>query len=254
MSILDVYCSVDAFWQQFAPWWEREQLASGQRRRQRATRLSPSEMMTILILFQQSDYRTFKGFYTQHVQTHLRAEFPHLLSYTRFVPNLPTEEVFSAPMRDGVNGVVASSMPLNYNGSLIEGIRLTLEQGRIVAYAAERGEEMLKSIIETDEGSHYLGEVALVPHNSPVNIGRPVFNSLFDENAACHLAIGRAYPICVAGGEAMNPDELAAHGVNASDAHVDFMIGSAELDIDGETASGERVPLFRQGLWAYTEA
>jgi aminopeptidase len=171
-----------------------------------------------------------------------------------FVPNLPTEEVFSAPARDGVNGTVASTMPLNYNGSLIEGIRLTLEQGRIVAYAADRGEEMLKSIIETDEGSHYLGEVALVPHNSPINIGRPVFNSLFDENAACHLAIGRAYPICVAGGETMNPDELAAHGINISDAHVDFMIGSAELDIDGETASGERIPLFRQGLWAYSQA
>jgi hypothetical protein len=89
MSILDLYCSVDAFWQQFAPWWERERLASGQRRRQRATRLSPSEIMTILILFQQSDYRTFKGFYTQYVQTHLRAEFPHLLSYTRFVALMP---------------------------------------------------------------------------------------------------------------------------------------------------------------------
>jgi len=168
----------------------------------------------------------------------------------QFVPNLPTEEVFSLPAREGVNGTVSSTMPLNYNGTLIEGIRLTLERGRIVSYAAERGEEALKSIIETDEGSRYLGEVALVPNDSPVNIGTPVYNTLFDENASCHIAIGRAYPICIEGGETMSPDELAAHGVNASDAHVDFMIGSAEMDIDGETASGERVPVFRKGMWA----
>lgn len=169
----------------------------------------------------------------------------------RFVPNLPTEEVFSAPARGGVNGTVASSMPLNYNGALIDGIHLTLEDGRIVAWSADRGKELLTSIIETDEGSRYLGEVALVPHNSPVNVGSPVFNTLFDENASCHIAIGRAYPICVEGGEALSPEELIARGVNVSDAHVDFMIGSAEMDIDGETASGERVPVFRRGLWAY---
>lgn len=168
----------------------------------------------------------------------------------RFTPNLPTEEVFSLPARDGVNGVVRSTMPLNYNGVLIDGIRLTLEQGRIVAYAAESGEEALKSIIETDEGSHYLGEIALVPLDSPINTGAPVYNTLFDENASCHIAIGRAYPICVEGGETMTADELRAHGVNMSDAHVDFMIGSAKLDIDGETASGERIPIFRGGIWA----
>jgi aminopeptidase len=167
-----------------------------------------------------------------------------------FVPNIPTEEVFSLPARGGVNGEVSSTMPLEYNGGMIEGIRLTLQDGRIVAYSATRGEDALKSIIETDEGSHYLGEVALVPNDSPVNTGTPVFNTLFDENAACHIAIGRAYPICIEGGETMTPDELAAHGVNRSDAHVDFMIGSAELDIDGETASGERVPVFRHGMWA----
>ncbi|MDE3229469.1 MAG: aminopeptidase [Chloroflexota bacterium] len=172
----------------------------------------------------------------------------------RFVPNLPTEEVFSAPARGGVNGTVASTMPLSYNGSLIEGIRLTLEDGRIVKWSADRGEALLTSIIETDEGSHYLGEVALVPHNSPVNVGSPVFNTLFDENASCHIAIGRAYPICLEGGEALSPDELVARGLNVSDAHVDFMIGSAEMDIEGETASGERVPLFRHGLWAYDAA
>jgi aminopeptidase len=167
-----------------------------------------------------------------------------------FVPNIPTEEVFSLPAREGVNGVVSSTMPLNYNGMLIDGIRLTLADGRIVSYSATSGEAALKSIIETDEGSHYLGEVALVPLDSPVNTGTPVYNTLFDENASCHIAIGRAYPICIEGGDAMTPEELAAHGVNSSDAHVDFMIGSAEMDIDGETASGERVPVFRRGMWA----
>jgi aminopeptidase len=166
------------------------------------------------------------------------------------VPNIPTEEVFSLPARNGVNGVVSATMPLNYNGVLIEGIRLKLDGGRIVEYSATSGADALKSIVETDEGSHYLGEVALVPADSPVNVGRPVYNTLFDENAACHIAIGRAYPTCIEGGEAMSQEELAAHGVNFSDTHVDFMIGSAELDIDGETASGERVPIFRRGLWA----
>lgn len=167
-----------------------------------------------------------------------------------FAPNLPTEEVFTSPARGGINGTVSSTMPLNYNGVLIEGIRLTLDAGRIVSYAATRGEDALGSIIETDEGSHYLGEIALVPHDSPVNVGKPVFDTLFDENAACHLAIGRGFPVCIAGGEAMTADELAARGINASQTHVDFMVGSAELDVDGETASGERVPVFRRGLWA----
>ncbi|MGH2505565.1 MAG: aminopeptidase [Ktedonobacterales bacterium] len=167
-----------------------------------------------------------------------------------FVPNMPTEEVFSAPSRNAVNGVVSSTMPLSYNGELIEGIQLTLKDGRIVTFSATRGEDALRSIIDTDDGSHHLGEVALVPLDSPVNVGRPVYDTLFDENASCHIAIGRAYPICVEGGEVMSQEELAAHGLNSSDAHVDFMIGSAELDIDGETASGERVPVFRRGLWA----
>lgn len=166
------------------------------------------------------------------------------------VPNIPTEEVFSLPQRDGVNGTVSATMPLNYNGVLIEGIRLTLEGGRITQYSATSGADALASIIETDDGSHYLGEVALVPHDSPVNRGSPVYNTLFDENAACHIAIGRAYPTCIEGGETMSQEELAARGVNFSDTHVDFMIGSAALDIDGETASGERVPVFRGGLWA----
>lgn len=167
-----------------------------------------------------------------------------------FAPNLPTEEVFCLPKRDGVDGTVSATMPLNYNGVLVEGIRLTLESGRIVQFSADRGEDALRSIIETDEGSRYLGEIALVPANSPINIGRPVFNTLFDENASCHVAIGAAYPTCVRGGERMSPDELRARGVNQSAAHVDFMIGSDALDIDGETADGRWIPIFRRGLWA----
>jgi aminopeptidase len=167
-----------------------------------------------------------------------------------FVPNLPTEEVFCLPVRTGVEGVVTSTAPLNYNGTLIEGLRLRFEGGRIVAYEASAGRAALEQLIETDEGAHYLGEVALVPADSPVNRGTPVNNTLFDENASCHLAIGRAYPICIEGGATMTPEELAAHGANSSLAHVDFMVGSDQLDIDGETASGELVPVFRHGLWA----
>jgi aminopeptidase len=166
-----------------------------------------------------------------------------------FVPNLPTEEVFSLPMRTGVEGAVSSTMPLNYNGNLIEGIQLRFEEGRIVEFDASKGRDLLETIIETDEGSRYLGEVALVPVDSPTNTGVPVRNTLFDENASCHLAIGRAYPICLEGGAAMSPEDLAAHGANTSLTHVDFMVGSDKLDIDGETASGELIPIFRSGMW-----
>jgi aminopeptidase len=169
-----------------------------------------------------------------------------------FVPNLPTEEVFSVPRRDGVNGTVRATMPLNYNGRLIEDIELRFEGGRIVDYKASSGYETLKGLIETDDGSHYLGEVALVPVDSPIaRLNRLFYNTLFDENAACHLAIGRAYPPCLEGGTAMSKEELLRHGLNDSITHVDFMIGSADLEIDGETANGERVPVFRAGKWAF---
>lgn len=167
-----------------------------------------------------------------------------------FVPNLPTEEVFTMPQRDGVEGTLQSTMPLNYNGQLITGLRLTLKGGRIVEYSADEGYDALKSIIETDDGSHYLGEVALVQHGSPSSFDRPLFNTLFDENAACHVAIGRAYPTNLKGGEAMTPEQLAEAGANSSLMHVDFMIGSDQLDIDGETEAGERIAVFRSGAWA----
>lgn len=167
-----------------------------------------------------------------------------------FVPNIPLEEVFTLPKKGGVNGTVRSTLPLFAHGQLIEHLSLTFERGRIVSFSAEKGEETLRHIIETDEGSHYLGEVALVPVTSPCNIGIPLYNTLFDENASCHLAIGQSYPACLERGDEMRADELAASGANSSMVHVDFMIGSEALDIDGETANGGIVPIMRQGIWA----
>lgn len=169
---------------------------------------------------------------------------------TDFIKNIPTEEVYTLPLKTGVNGKVTSTMPLNYSGTLIEELSLTFENGRIVDSSAKSGYETLKRLIDTDEGSHYLGEVALVPNNSPISqSGLIFFNTLFDENASCHLAIGKAYPTCIENGTQMSQDELEQNGVNNSLTHVDFMIGSSDLDIDAETDSGEIEPLLRNGLW-----
>lgn len=171
---------------------------------------------------------------------------------TSFIPNIPTEEVFTLPLKDGVNGVVHSSKPLSYNGNLIDNFSITFEKGRIIDFTAEKGYETLKQLIETDEGSHYLGEVALVPHNSPIsNMNVVFYNTLFDENASCHLAIGFALLICLEGGTKMSKEELQQHGANTSITHVDFMIGSAELNIDGETDDGTVEPIMRKGNWAF---
>lgn len=168
-----------------------------------------------------------------------------------FMANMPTEEVFTAPLKTGVNGKVASTKPLSYHGNLIENFTLTFKDGRIVEAAAEKGEASLKQLIETDEGSHYLGEVALVPHLSPISQSNIIFyNTLFDENASNHLAIGNAYSVNIENGAKMTKEELEQYGINTSMTHVDFMIGSAEMDIDGETADGNREPIFRKGNWA----
>ncbi|WAH37249.1 aminopeptidase [Alicyclobacillus dauci] len=167
-----------------------------------------------------------------------------------FVANMPTEEVYSAPNKLGVNGVVTSTMPLNHNGSTIVGMKLRFDNGRIVEYSAESGQEALQSIVEADEGSHYLGEVALVPVDSPIaEKGQLFYNTLFDENASCHLAIGRAYAL-VENGEKLPQSEWGAHGLNDSLMHVDFMIGSDKLNIDATTMDGKVVPIFRNGKWA----
>jgi aminopeptidase len=171
---------------------------------------------------------------------------------TPFMANIPTEEVFTAPLKEGVNGVVRSTKPLNHNGNLIENFTLRFERGRIVEVTAETGFEVLQKVIETDEGARYLGEVALVPHRSPISQSNLIFyNTLFDENASNHLAIGNAYPVCLEDGANLSREELEQRGLNTSLMHVDFMIGSAEMDIDGELADGTREPVFRGGNWAF---
>lgn len=167
-----------------------------------------------------------------------------------FTPNIPTEEVFTTPKKDGVNGVVTSTMPLIYSGNVINEFSLTFKDGKIVEFSAEEGYETLKRLIETDEGASFLGEVALVPHSSPIAQSNTVFyNTLFDENASNHLAIGSAYPICIENGTKMSQEELSNNGSNTSLVHVDFMIGSEQMDIDAITTDGEVEPLFRNGNW-----
>lgn len=168
-----------------------------------------------------------------------------------FIPNIPTEEVFTMPHREQAEGIVTSSKPLSYAGVLIENFSMRFEQGRVVNFSAEKGEATLRKLVEMDEGSARLGEVALVPHSNPISQSGVLFyNTLFDENAASHVALGRAYRFCVAGGPHMSADEFTAAGGNNSLTHVDFMIGSAEMDIDGVRADGSVEPVMRGGEWA----
>lgn len=169
-----------------------------------------------------------------------------------FMANMPTEEVFTVPLKTGVNGYVASSKPLSYGGNIIDNFTVTFENGRIVKVEAEEGQNVLEDLVATDEGSHYLGEVALVPHDSPISNSNLLFyNTLFDENASNHLAIGSAYAFCLKGGKKMSQEELAENGLNQSITHVDFMIGSENMDIDGIKADGTTEPIFRNGNWAF---
>lgn len=172
-------------------------------------------------------------------------------SGSSFVANMPTEEVFTTPLKNGVNGTVRSTKPLSYAGNIINNFSLTFKDGRIVDFQAEEGYEALQKLVETDEGSHFLGEVALVPHDSPIsNTNILFYNTLFDENASNHLAIGSSYTFTVKGGNDMSEQELIDNGINQSVTHVDFMIGCAEMDIDGIKKDGTVVPLFRKGNWA----
>ncbi|ANE47706.1 peptidase M29 [Paenibacillus swuensis] len=168
-----------------------------------------------------------------------------------FMANMPTEEVFTVPQRNGIQGVVSSTKPLSYGGNIIDNFKLTFEEGRIVKVEAEQGQDILQQLVDTDEGSHYIGEVALVPHESPISLSGVLFlNTLFDENASNHLAIGSGYAFNVEGGKTMSPEELEKNGVNQSMTHVDFMIGSAEMDIDAILRDGTTTPIFRKGNWA----
>lgn len=169
-----------------------------------------------------------------------------------FVANMPTEEVYSMPKRTGANGTVTSTKPLNLNGRLVDRFSFTFEEGQVVNYTAETGLEFLKDLLETDEGARYLGEVALVPYDSPISrLNRVFYNTGIDENASCHFAVGSAYPFTIENGTSMTQEELLAKGANVSLTHVDFMVGSPELDIDGELEDGTWEPVFRQGNWAF---
>ena len=165
-------------------------------------------------------------------------------------PNIPTEEVFTTPHRLRVSGTVSATKPLSHQGTLIENIQLRFEDGRIVEARATRGEAVLRKVLDTDEGARRLGEVALVPHASPISqSGLLFYNTLFDENAASHIALGQCYATCFHGGEGMDAAEVARRGGNASAIHIDWMIGSGQIDVDGLRQDGTRVPVMRQGAW-----
>lgn len=205
--------------------------------------------------------RLQKLHYTNSLGTDLTIELPegHLWSSGAsrtaagrdFIANMPTEEIFTAPLKTGVNGVVYAALPLVENGNIIDGFHFVVREGKIVESRAELGEEFLKAAYTVDEGASYFGEVALVPYDSPIsNQGILYYNTLFDENARCHLAFGEAYPECLKGGSEMTREELQAHGLNWSINHVDFMVGTRDLSIVGTTRDGREVTVFADGNFA----
>ena len=169
-----------------------------------------------------------------------------------FNANIPTEEVFTLPKKTGVNGIVYSSKPLSYGGNLIDNFSITFKDGKAIDFTAETGYDVLKQMLESDEGAKYLGEVAFVPYNSPISNSKLIFfNTLFDESAACHLAVGRAYESCVKDADKYSEEELEKIGVNNSVIHVDFMIGTSDLEITGINKNGETIQIFSNGNWAF---
>ena len=216
-------------------------------------------------LHQRAGYMNQKRYTALHYHapgTDLRVDFPNnniwiggsskTSTGIEFIPNLPTEEIFTMPHKDKVNGVVSSSRPLNQMGIFIDGFTLIFENGRVTKATAKTGEEHLRKLLETDRYACQLGEVALVPHSSPISQqNRLFYNTLFDENAASHLALGAAYRFTMDGAPEMTKEEFMANGGNDSLIHTDFMIGSGEMDIDGICADGTREPVMRSGEWAF---
>ena len=187
------------------------------------------------------------GLPSGHVWNSAQAVTPSGLTYT---PNLPTEEVFTLPHRERVEGVVSATMPLSYAGTLIENIRLEFREGKVQSATASSGEAVLRQVLAADEGATRLGEVALVPQSSPLaQHGRLFYRTLFDENAASHIALGGAYKLSLNGGSAMSDDEFTAAGGNRSVVHLDFMIGSGSVDVDGVCDDGQVEPVMRAGEW-----
>ena len=198
--------------------------------------------------------------YTNALGTDLTVELPegHIweagndvtLSGQEYIANIPTEELFTSPLKTGVNGVVYASLPLVHDGNIIDGFHFVVKDGKIVEARARQGEETLQAAIAVDEGASYFGEVALVPYDSPISNQKILFyNTLFDENAACHIAFGEAYP-CLEGGQKMSKEELKARGLNDSITHVDFMVGTPDLRIVGTTHDGREIPVFENGNFA----
>ena len=174
------------------------------------------------------------------------------LSGREFNPNIPSEEVFTSPKKGVAEGVVVATRPLSYSGQLIENFSIRFEKGKAVEVHAEKGEELLKTMINMDENAGYLGECALVPYDSPIrNSGITFFNTLFDENACCHLALGAGFTNCLKNYEKYSLKECEEKGINDSMIHVDFMIGSEDLAIDAVTKDGKILPIFRDGNWAF---
>jgi aminopeptidase len=166
-------------------------------------------------------------------------------------PNIPTEEVFTTPHALKVEGHVSSTKPLSHQGTLIDDIQVRFEGGRIVEAKASKGEAVLNKVLDTDEGARRLGEVALVPHSSPISASGVLFyNTLFDENASCHIALGQCYSKCFLNGASLSQEQIKAQGGNSSLIHIDWMIGSGQVDIDGIRADGSKVPVMRKGEWA----
>ena len=169
-----------------------------------------------------------------------------------YIANMPTEEVFTLPHKDQINGHVSASMPLSYSGALMEDFVLTFENGHVVKATAKKNESVLQKLVNADEGASSLGEVALVPHSSPISQrGHLFYDALIDENAASHLALGRAYKFTLKGAENLSDEEFRARGGNTSLVHVDFMVGSDKMDIDGLNADGSIEPVMRAGEWAF---
>jgi aminopeptidase len=169
-----------------------------------------------------------------------------------FTPNLPTEEVFTLGDKGRAEGTLKATMPLSYGGRLVDEFSFTFKDGRVVSAKASKGEDVIKDILANDDGAGRVGEIALVPHSSPIaQSGLLFYNTLYDENAACHFALGRAYRFTLKGGETMSSEEFAAAGGNDSLVHVDFMVGSNQLDIDGLSQDGKAEPLMRKGEWAF---
>ncbi len=208
-----------------------------------------------------NDYQFEKIVYTSSNGTNLEVEMPKNHKWiagrslnskgNQFVANIPTEEIFSAPKRDGVNGILYASKPLSYSGKIVDDFYFEFKDGKVINYDARVGKEILDSMFSQDENSKYLGEIALVPYDSPISNKNILFyNTLFDENASCHFAFGDAYPVCIEGGDKLKENELLKKGINSSLIHVDFMVGTKDLSIIGITKDNKKVDIFKDGNYS----